>query len=109
MFVEGIGKFGNKPFKGFRIHISVLIFSIVCGIILVNIADNDGCDLITGYGGLGCIGYGFAWYGCLFFVGLSIILSIISYLLAIKKSEVENTVESIHVDSKDPTDINDRV
>ena len=107
--MEGIGKFGNKHFKGFHILIFVLIFLIVCGIILVNIADNDGCDLITGYGGLGCIGYGFAWYSCLFFVGLTVLLSIISYLLAIKKSEVENTVESIHVDSKDPTDTNDRV
>lgn len=103
--MEGIGKFGNKHFKGFRIHISVLIFSIVCGIILVNMADNDGCDLITGYGGLGCIGYGFAWYGCLFFVGLTVILSIISYLLAIKKSKVENTVERIKFDSENPPPI----
>ena len=82
--MEGIGKFGNKRFKGFRIHISVLIFSIVCGIILVNIADNDGCDLITGKGGLGCIGYGFAWYGCIFFVGLTVLFSFISFVLAIK-------------------------
>ena len=107
--MEGIGKFGNKHFKGFRILIFVLIFLIVCGIILVNIADNDGCDLITGYGGLGCIGYGFAWYGCLFFVGLSIILSIISYLLAIKKSKVENTVERIKFDSENPPNTNDIV
>ena len=109
MFVEGIAKLGNKHFKDFRILIFVLIFLFVCGIFLVNIAENDGCDLITGYGGLGCIGYGFAWYGCLFFVGLTVILSIISYLLAIKKSKVENTVESIHVDSEDFTDTNDRV
>ena len=107
--MEGIGKFGNKHFQGFRILILVLILLTVCGIILVNIADKDGCDLMTGYGGLGCIGYGFAWYGCLFLVGLSVLLSIISYLLALKKSKVEDTVEPIHVGSKEPTDTNDRV
>ena len=93
--MEGIG---NKHFKDFRILIFVLIFLIVCGIILANIADNDGCDLIAGTGGLGCIGYGLAWYGYLFFVGLTVLLSIISYQTALDNSKVENTVISIHVD-----------
>lgn len=93
--MEGIG---NKHFKDFRILIFVLIFLIVCGIILANIADNAGCDLIAGTGGLGCIGYGLAWYGYLFFVGLTVLLSIISYQTALDNSKVENTVISIHVD-----------
>ena len=77
-------KGNNDSFKNLRILGFMLIFLIVCGLILVNIADNDGCDLITGKGGLGCIGYGFAWYGCFFFVGLTVLLSSISFLLAIK-------------------------
>ncbi len=81
-------KIENNHFKDLRILGFILIFLIICGLILVNIADNDGCNLITGKGGLGCLGYGFAWYGCFFFVGLTVLLSIISYLLAIKKSEV---------------------
>ena len=82
-------KIENNHFKDLRILGFILIFLIICGLILVNIADNDGCNLITGKGGLGCLGYGFAWLGCLFFVGLTVLLSIISYLLAIKKSEVK--------------------
>jgi hypothetical protein len=97
LFVERIGKFENNHFKDLRILGFILIFLIVCGIILEIIASNDGCGYGDG-GGLGCLGYGFAWLGCLFFVGLTILLSIISYLLAIKKSEVENTVKSIHID-----------
>ena len=81
-------KIENNHFKDLRILGFILIILIICGLILVNIADNDGCNLITGKGGLGCLGYGFAWYGCFFFVGLTVLLSIISYLLAIKKSEV---------------------
>ena len=105
--MEGIGKLGNKHFKGFRILISVLIFSIVCSIILVNIADNDGCDLITGTGGLGCIGYGFAWYGCVFFVGLTVLLSFISFVLAIK-NEHELAIKNEHEKHfKKTTDKND--
>ena len=77
-------KDNNDSFKNLRILGFMLIFLIVCGLILVNIAENDGCDLITGKGGLGCIGYGFAWYGCFFFVGLTVLLSSISFLLAIK-------------------------
>ena len=77
-------KGNNDSFKNLRILGFMLIFLIFCGLILVNIADNDGCDLITGKGGLGCIGYGFAWYGCFFFVGLTVLLSSISFLLAIK-------------------------
>mgnify|MGYP003684791967 FL=1 len=96
--MEGTGKFGNEHFKDLRILIFALIFLIVCGIILANLADNDGCDLIAGTGGLGCLGWGIAWSGWIFFVGLTVLLSIISYLLAIKKSKVENTVISIHVD-----------
>ena len=84
-----MGKFENNHFKDLRILGFILIFLIICGLILVNIADNDGCNLITGKGGLGCLGYGFAWYGCFFFVGLTVLLSIISYVLAIKKPEVE--------------------
>jgi len=79
-----VEKGNNDSFKNLRILGFMLIFLIVCGLILVNIADNDGCDLITGKGGLGCIGYGFAWYGCFFFVGLTVLLSSISFLLAIK-------------------------
>ena len=84
-----MGKFENNHFKDLRILGFILIFLIICGLILVIIADNDGCNLITGKGGLGCLGYGFAWYGCFFFVGLTVLLSIISYVLAIKKPEVE--------------------
>lgn len=80
-----MGKFENNHFKDLRNLGFILIFLIICGLILVNIADNDGCNLITGKGGLGCLGYGFAWYGCFFFVGLTVLLSIISYVLAIKK------------------------
>jgi len=79
-----VEKDNNDSFKILRILGFMLIFLIVCGLILVNIAENDGCDLITGKGGLGCIGYGFAWYGCFFFVGLTVLLSSISFLLAIK-------------------------
>jgi hypothetical protein len=79
-----VEKDNNDSFKNLRILGFMLIFLIVCGLILVNIAENDGCDLITGKGGLGCIGYGFAWYGCFFFVGLTVLLSSISFLLAIK-------------------------
>ncbi len=105
--MEGIGKFGNKHFKGFRILIFVLIFLIVCGIILVNISDNDGCDLITGKGGLECMGYGFAWYGCVFLVGLTVLLSFISFLLAIK-NEHELAIKNEHEKHfKKPTDKND--
>ena len=97
--MEGMGKFGDKHFKGFRFLISLLICLIVCAIILVNIAGNDSCDLITGDGGLGCIGYGFVWsFICLPFVGLIILLSIISYSRAIKKFDIENTSKPIHVD-----------
>ena len=103
-----MGKIGNKHFKDLRVLFFILIFLFICGIILVNIASDDGCDLITGKGGLGCIGYGFAWYGCFFFVGLTVLLSAISYLLAIKKSEVENTVESIQVEPENSTDENDK-
>ena len=66
----------------------MLIFLIVCGIILEINASNDGCGYGDG-GDLGCLGYGFAWLGCLFFVGLTVLLSIISYLLATKNSEDE--------------------
>ena len=84
-----MGKSENNHFKDLRILGFILIFLIICGLILVNIADNDGCNLTTGEGGLECLGYVFAWVGCLFFVGLTVLLSIISYLLAIKKSEVK--------------------
>ena len=83
-----MGKFENNHFKDLRILGFILIFLIVCGIILEINASNDGC----GYGDdgdLGCLGYGFAWLGCLFFVGLTVLLSIISYLLATKNSEDE--------------------
>jgi len=106
--VEGIGKLGNKNFKGFRILIFVLIFLIVSGIILVNIADNDGCDLITGKGGLGCIGYGFAWYGCFFFVGLTVLVSFISLLLAIKNQHelaIKNDHDKYFKKTADKNDI----
>ena len=83
-----MGKFENNHFKDLRILGFILIFLIVCGIILEIYASSDGCGYGDG-GGLGCLGYGFAWLGCLFFVGLTVLLSIISYLLAIKKSEVE--------------------
>ena len=83
-----MGKLENNHFKDLRILGLILIFLIVCGIILEISASNDGCGYGDG-GDLGCLGYGFAWLGCLFFVGLTVLLSIISYLLEIKKSEVE--------------------
>ena len=83
-----MGKSENNHFKDLRILGFILIFLIVCGIILEIYASNDGCGYGDG-GGLGCLGYGSAWSGCLFFVGLTVLLSVISYLLAIKKSEVE--------------------
>lgn len=81
-------KFENNHFKDLRILGFMLIFLIVCGIILEINASNDGCGYGDG-GDLGCLGYGFAWLGCLFFVGLTVLLSIISYLLATKNSEDE--------------------
>ena len=83
-----MGKLENNHFKDLRILGLILIFLIVCGIILEISASNDGWGYGDG-GDLGCLGYGFAWLGCLFFVGLTVLLSIISYLLEIKKSEVE--------------------
>ena len=83
-----MGKLENNHLKDLRILGFILIFLIVCGIILEISASNDGCGYGDG-GDLGCLGYGFAWLGCLFFVGLTVLLSIISYLLEIKKSEVE--------------------
>ena len=88
--MEGIRKLGNKHFESFRILIFVLIFLIVCGIILEINASNDNCGYWGGGGGkFGCLGYAYAWLGCFFSVGLTVLLSIISYLLAIKKSEVK--------------------
>jgi len=100
-----VGDIQNNHFKDLRILGFILIFLIVCGIILEIIAGNDGCGQDDN-GGFECLGYTSVWLVCLFFVGLTIILSIISYSLAIKKSEVENTVESINFDSEDLTDTN---
>lgn len=99
-------KFENRHFKDFRILGFILIFLIVCGIILEIIAGNDGC-VQDDSGSLGCLGYVFARLGCQFFIGLTVLLSIISYLLSIEKPKVETTVESIHVDSEYPTVTNE--
>ena len=104
-----MGKFDNNHFKDLRILGFILIFFIVCGIILEIIADNDGCGM-NDNGGLGCLGYGFAWVGCLFFVVLTVLLSIIPLVsILIQNPEVGNTVESVNVDSEDPTDIIEKV
>ena len=80
----------NNHFKDLRILGFILIFLIVCGIILEINASNDGCGSWGGGGGkFGCLGYVFPLLTCYFFVGLTVLLSIISYLLAIKKSKVE--------------------
>ena len=83
-----MGKFENNHFKDLRILGFILIFLIICGIILEITARNDGCGQGDS-GGLECLGYGFAWLGCLFFVGLTILGAIITYFSKIKKSEVE--------------------
>ena len=83
-----MGKNENDRYKDLRILGFILIFLIVCGIILEINASNDGCGYGDG-GDLGCLGYGFAWLGCLFFVGLTILGAIITYFSKIKKSEVE--------------------
>jgi len=85
-----VGKFENNHFKDLRILGFILIFLIVCGIILEINASNENCGYWGGGGGkFGCLGYAYAWLCCFFFVGLTVLLSIISYLLAIKKSKVE--------------------
>ena len=102
-----MGKSENNHFKDLRILGFILIFLIICGLILVNIADNDGCDLITGKGGLGCMGYGFAWYGCICFISLTVLLSFISFVLAIKNKH-EVAINNEHEKYfKKPTDKND--
>ena len=83
-----MGKFANNHFKDLRILGFTLIFLIICGIALEITARNDGCSQGDS-GGLECLGYGFAWVGWLFFVCLTVILSIISYLLATKNREDE--------------------
>ena len=83
-----MGKNENDRYKDLRILGFMLTFLIVCGIILEINASNDGCGYGDG-GDLGCLGYGFAWLGCLFFVGLTILGAIITYFSKIKKSEVE--------------------
>ena len=50
----------------------------------------------------GCVQDDSGALGCQFFVGLTVLLSIISYLLSIEKPKVETTVELIHVDSEYP-------
>jgi len=78
----------NIRFKDLRILGVILVFLIICGIVLEIAARNDGCGQGDS-GGLGCLGYGFAWLGCLFFVVMTIVLSIVSYILETRKFPVE--------------------